>query len=96
MFSISFTKIIFYLTSGMLGPAFSGCGVWASHYVGSLVAGHGSRHGGFSSFGTWAQQLQLVGSGVRLRSCGTQAPQHMGSSWTRERTHVPPHWQADS
>ena len=40
----------------------------------------GSRHVGFSSRGTWAQQLWLT---------GPVAPRHVGSSQTRARTRVP-------
>ena len=40
----------------------------------------GSRCAGFSSCGSWALEL-------RLSSCG--APQHVGSSWTRDQTRVP-------
>ena len=40
----------------------------------------GSRHMGFNSWGTQAQQLWLA---------GLVAPQHVGSSWTRARTCVP-------
>ena len=48
--------------------------------VASLVAEQGSRHAGFSSCGTWAQHLWLT---------GLVAPQHVGSSRTRDWTHVP-------
>ena len=44
-----------------------------------LLWSTGSRRVGFSSCGTWAQQLWLA---------GLVAPKHMGSSWTRARTHV--------
>ena len=40
----------------------------------------GSRHADFSSCGAWAQWLWPT---------GLVAPQHVGSSWTRDRTHVP-------
>ena len=45
-----------------------------------LLWNMGSRHMGFSSCGTWVQQLWRAGL-VALR--------HVGSSWTRARTHVP-------
>ena len=46
----------------------------------------------FSSCGTWAQQLWLAGSRVQAQQLwhtGLVAPQHVGSSQTRDRTHVP-------
>ena len=52
----------------------------------------GSRHMGFSSCGTQAQQLWFTGSRVetqQLWHVGLVAPQHMGSSRTRTRTRVP-------
>ena len=58
-----------------------------------LLLSMGSRHAGFRSCGAWA--LRCVG----FSSCSTRAqwlwrtgfvaPQHVGSSWTRDRTHVP-------
>ena len=45
-----------------------------------LLRSMGSRHAGFSSCSTWAQQLWHT---------GLVAPQHVGSSRTRDRTHVP-------
>ena len=57
-----------------------------------LLRSMGSRHTGFSSCGTWAQQLWLVGSRAQaqyLRRMGLAASLHVGSSWTRARTHVP-------
>ena len=44
-----------------------------------LLWSTGSRHAGFSSYGTWAQQLWHM---------GLAAPQHVGSSQTRARTRV--------
>ena len=52
----------------------------------------GSRHTGFSSCGTWAQQLWLAGSRAQAEQvwcAGPAAPRHMGSSQSRTRTHVP-------
>ena len=97
MFSISFTKKYIFLHLFIFGCAGSSflwlwCVGFSSRWV-LLLQSTGSRHVGFSSFGMWARQLQLTGSGVRLSSCGTQAPQHVGSSWARERTRVPLHWQ---
>ena len=45
-----------------------------------LLRSTGSRHVGFSSCGTWAQQLWLA---------GLVAPRHVGSSQTRAQTCVP-------
>ena len=45
-----------------------------------LLQSTGSRHAGFSSCGTQAQQLWRT---------GLVAPRHVESSWTRARTHVP-------
>ena len=45
-----------------------------------LLLSPGSRHAGFSSWGTRAQSLQLV---------GLVAPRYVKSSWTRNQTHVP-------
>ena len=44
------------------------------------LQGTGSRHAGFSSCGTWAQQLWLT---------GLVAPRHVGSSRTRAQTRDP-------
>ena len=57
-----------------------------------LLWSTGSRHMGFSSCGTWAQQLWLVGSRAQAQQLwrtGLVAPQHVGSSWARARTRVP-------
>ena len=57
-----------------------------------LLRSMGSRHAGFSSCGTWAQQLQLVGSRAQVQQLwhtGLVALRHVGSSRTRVRTHVP-------
>ena len=37
-----------------------------------------------------------MGSVVVAWCSGSVAPRHVESSQTRDRTHVPPHWQADS
>ena len=50
------------------------------------------EHVGFSSCGTWAQKLWLTGSRAqaqKLWCMGLDAPWHVGSSWTRNRTHIP-------
>ena len=57
-----------------------------------LLWSMGSRCAGFSSCGTWAQQLWLTGSrgqALQLWRMGLVAPRHMGSSRTRARTCVP-------
>ena len=58
--------------------------------VASLVAEHGLQ--GFSSCGTWAQQLWLTGSGAQAQQLwctGLVALWHVGSSRTRARTRIP-------
>ena len=69
--------------------AFSSCGKWGysslqcmgfSLWWLLLLRSTGSRHAGFSSCGTWAQQLWRM---------GLVTPRHVGSSRTRARTHVP-------
>ena len=57
-----------------------------------LLWSMGSRHAGFSSCGTWAQQLWLTGSRAQAQQLwrmGPAAPRHVGSSRTRAQTHVP-------
>ena len=57
-----------------------------------LLQSTGSRCVGFSSSGTWAQQLCLMGSRAQAQQLWRTdlvAPQHVGYSWTRARTHVP-------
>ena len=52
----------------------------------------GSRHAGFSSCGTWVQELWLAGSRAQAQQLwrtGFIAPRHVGSSRTRARTRVP-------
>ena len=56
-----------------------------------LLRSTGSRCVGFSSCGTRAQQLWLMGSRAQAQQLwhtGLAAPWHMGSSWTRARTRV--------
>ena len=69
------------------------CGAWASHCGGvSLLCSTASRRTGFSSCGMQAQQLWLVGSRAQAQQLwctGLVAPQHVESSQTRARTHVP-------
>ena len=57
-----------------------------------LLRSTGSRRMGFSSCGTWAQYLWLVGSRAQAQQLwrmGLVAPWHLGSSRTRARTCVP-------
>ena len=57
-----------------------------------LLQSTGSRHAGFSSCGTQAQELWLMGSRVRVQwlwSMGLVALWHVGSSWSRDRTPIP-------
>ena len=52
----------------------------------------GFRHAGFSSCGTWAHQLWLMGcrgQAQQLWFMGLVALRHVGSSWTRARTRDP-------
>ena len=69
------------------------CGVWASHCgVFFLLWSMGSRHMGFSSCGTWAQELWLTGcraQAQQLWRMGLVALWHVGSSRTRAQTRVP-------
>ena len=57
-----------------------------------LLQTTGSRRAGFSSCGTWAQQLWLAGSRAQAQQLwrtGLVAPWHVGSSRARARTRVP-------
>ena len=57
-----------------------------------LLHSTGPRCAGFSSCGTWAQQLWLAGSRVQAQQLwctGLVALRHVGFSWTRARTRVP-------
>ena len=57
-----------------------------------LLWNTGSRHAGFSSCGTRAQQLWPTGSRTQAQQLwrtGLVAPRHVGSLWTRDRTCVP-------
>ena len=68
------------------------CGAQASHCSRFLLHSTGSRHAGFSSCGTQAQQLWLAGSRAQAQQLwhtGLVAPQHVGSSQTGAQTHVP-------
>ena len=68
------------------------CSMRASYCGGFSLQSTDSRHTGFSSCGSWAQQLWLTGSRAQAQQLwhtGLVAPQHVGSSRTRARTHVP-------
>ena len=68
------------------------CSVWVSHCGGFSLRSMGSRCAGFSSCGTRVQLLWRAGSRVQAQQLwrtGLVAPQHVGSSRTRDRTHVP-------
>ena len=57
-----------------------------------LLQSTGSRHAGFSSCSTRAQQLWFAGSGAQAQQLwltGLVALRHVGSSQTRDQTHVP-------
>ena len=57
-----------------------------------LLWSTGSRHAGFSSCGTWAQQLWLADSRAQAQQLwctGLVAPWHVGSPRTRAQTRVP-------
>ena len=57
-----------------------------------LLQSTGSRHSGFRICDTWAQQLWLMGSGAQAQQLWCPdlvVPWHVGSSWTRDGTHVP-------
>ena len=84
----SLENIIYFGCAGSLLPprvfsslwlsgGYSGCGEWAYHCSDrSLLWSTGSRA---CSCSMWAQQLWFL---------GLVAPKHVGSSWTREWTHV--------
>ena len=64
-----------------------------------LLWSMGSRHASFSSCGTWAQQLWLVGSiaqAQQLWRTGLVAPRHVGSSPDQGSNPCLLHWQVDS
>ena len=81
--------------------AFSSCGEQGLRFVAVggfslrwllLLQSTGSRRTGFSSRGTRAQQLWLLGSRAQAQQLwrmGLVALWHVGSSRTRARTHVP-------
>ena len=103
---LGFFKIYFtYLFLAVLGlsccaRAFSSCGKWGLLFIAVcrlslrwllLLWSMGSRRTGFTSCGTRAQQLWLVGSRTQAQQLwltGLVAPRHVGSSRTRARTCV--------
>ena len=67
--------------------------------VASPAAEHRLQAWDPSSCGTRAQQMWPAGSRAQVQQLwhmGPAAPRHVGSSRTRDRTRIPPHWQADS
>ena len=68
------------------------CAVFFSLQWLLMLRSTGSRRAGFSSCGSRAQQLWLVGSRAQAQQLwhtGLVARRHVGSSRTRDRTHVP-------
>ena len=63
----------------------SSCCEWASRWVPALVAEHRAR--GHSGFSSCAPGLSSAGSVVVVR--GWVSPQHVDSSRTRDRIHIP-------
>ena len=90
---------VFVAARGLSLVAVSGatlrCGVRTCHFSLRwllLLQSTGSRHMGFSTCGTQAQLLWLVGSRAQVQQSwrtGFVAPQHVGSSQTRAQTCVP-------
>ena len=67
--------------------------------VASLVVEHGLQVRGFSSCGTWAQQLWLLGSRAQAQQLwhtGLVAPWHVGIFLDQGSNPCPLHQQADS
>ena len=67
-----------------------GCAGSSSRWL-LLLQSLGSKSAGFSSCGTWAQQLWLMGSRAQAQQLwrkGLCALQHVGTSQTRARTSV--------
>ena len=69
---------------------FSSCGSWASHCSGFSCC----RAQALSTLASVVSARRLSSCSSRalelgLCSCGTHAPWHVESSWTRDRTHVP-------
>ena len=60
--------------------AFSGCVGGATLRCGA----HASRCGGYSYYGAWALGTQ----GQWLWHTGLAAPEHVGSPWIRDQTHI--------
>ena len=93
-----FNKFIYFIF-GCVGSSVAASGGYSSLRCAGfslrwllLLWSMGSRYAGFSSCGTWAQQLWLVGSRAQAQQLwrtGLVAPQHVGSSRTKAQTHVP-------
>ena len=85
-----FFKIYYLFIYGCVGSSLPCAGFLLWWLL--LLRSTGSRRVGFSSCGTWAQQLWLAGSRAQsqqLWCTGLVAPRHVGSSWTRARTRAP-------
>ena len=68
---------------------YSCCSMWVSHCRGFPCCGAWAL--GFCSCGTWASSLWFPGSRAQaqyLWHAGLVAPWHVGSSWSKDRTHV--------
>ena len=79
------------LVEATRGYSSLGCVGFSLRWLLSLQS-TGSRHVGFSSCGTQAQQLWLVGSKAQAQQLwltGLVAPRQVGSSQTRAQTRVP-------
>ena len=96
MFFIYFILFLALSCAGFLVAASGGysllrCAGFSLRWL-LLLWSMGSRRAGFSSCSTRAQQLWLAGSRAQAQQLwrtGLVAPQHVGSSRTRARTHVP-------
>ena len=69
----------------------SSCGAWASHCSGFSCCGAQALGLAGSSCGSWAWSVWLLVSRVQAQELwlvGLVAPQHAGSSWIRDQTHV--------
>ena len=95
---ISFLKIsILFKIFGCVGSSLLCAGFLQLRQVGATFhcGARASYCGGFSCYralGMWAQQLWLAGSRAQdqqLWRTGLVVPRHVGSSWTRDQTHVP-------
>ena len=82
--SIIFTFNFWLPGSSLLSWAFFSCGDWG------LLSSCGTMASLVAEHGPWSARVSVV------VAIGLAAPQHMGSSWTRDQTYVPCIAQADS